>query len=320
MVIEILGLVGAFTLTFITYPKFIRYLESRDTQQQVSEYALEAFKNKKKTPTFGGLLFVVVPSLVMILLNGFKIDRSLFLLVFVFCIYALIGFIDDYKIVTEGKNDGLTPKTKMGFQLLFSLVFYGIYISTGGTNTLKIPFITQAIDLGYLYIPFIMFLFSGASNAVNLTDGMDGLAGGTMVIALIPFAYLAYDQNESGVLLFILALIGGLLAFLMFNKKPAQIFMGDVGSLALGAALAGISVLLDAEMLLVVIGGVFVFETLCVIIQKISWKTRHKRVFKYTPIHYSFTLSGWKEADVVNLFYAIGLICMVLGFVLIALS
>lgn len=320
MVIALVGLVSSLVLTFLGYPYFIKYLDSKNTQQQVSEYALDAFKNKKKTPTFGGFLFVTIPSIVMILLNGLKVDRSLFLLVFAFCIYALIGFIDDYKIVTEGKNDGISAKTKMGFQLLFAVVFYGIYITTGGNNTIKIPFITQAIDLGYLYIPFIMFLFSGASNAVNLTDGMDGLAGGTMIIALIPFAYLAYSANEAGVLLFILSLIGGLLGFLIYNRKPAQIFMGDVGSLALGAALAGISVLLNAEMLLVVIGGVFVFETVCVIIQRISWKVRKKRVFKYTPIHYSFIISGWREADVVNLFYAIGLICMVLGFVLIALS
>ncbi|CAM4326881.1 phospho-N-acetylmuramoyl-pentapeptide-transferase [Erysipelothrix aquatica] len=320
MEIALLGLVASAILTILAYPRFIAFLETRGSKQTVSEYALDAFKNKKKTPTFGGALFVIVPIVVALILNGFNVNRDLWLLVLVFGSYAFIGFVDDYKIVTEGKNDGISPRAKMLSQLVLSVVFYVIYIQTGGDNLLAIPFVKQPIDLGIGYLFLIMFMFAGASNAVNLTDGMDGLAGGTTLIALIPFAYLAIKLGRNSVLLFILSLIGALIGFLVFNRKPAKIFMGDVGSLALGAALAAISVLLGAELIFAVVGGVFVFETVCVIIQRTSWKIRKKRVFRYTPIHYSFTLNGWEETDVVNLFYAIGLVCMVIGSVLIALT
>lgn len=318
MEFAIVAMVLSFGLSMIIYPKFIETLEKNNTKQQVSEYALDAFKNKKKTPTFGGLVFVVAPIVVAILLNGIRFDSNLYLLLFVFGSYGLIGFIDDYKIVTEGKNDGLSPRSKMLMQLVLAVIFYIFYRLSGGTNTITIPFVKTPLDLGILYLPFIMFLFSGASNAVNLTDGMDGLAAGTTLIAMIPFIIVTLQKNNS-ISLGLFAIAGALVAFLYFNKKPAKIFMGDVGSLSLGAMLAATSVLLEMEVMLAVIGGVFVFETLCVIIQRTSWKLRKKRVFKYTPIHYSFTLSGWEEVDVVKFFYAIGLVCMVIGLVLIAL-
>lgn len=319
MEFSIISMLIAFGLAYLCYPKFIEYLESQNSQQQVSEYALDAFKNKKKTPTFGGLIFVVIPIIVSIVVNGFNFNSQLYLLLFVFGSYGLIGFIDDYKIVTEGKNDGLSAKAKMLMQLVLAIVFYFLYMLSGGDTTISIPFTTQSIDLGILYLPFIMFMFSGSSNAVNLTDGMDGLAAGTTIIAMIPLIFVSYQTN-SPLLIGLLTILGGLVAFLFYNRKPAKIFMGDVGSLSLGAMLAAAAVLMKIEVLYAIIAGVFVIETLCVIIQKISWKTRKKRIFRYTPIHYSFTLSGWDESDVVNFFYAIGLVFMVIGLVLIALS
>ncbi|QIK70372.1 phospho-N-acetylmuramoyl-pentapeptide-transferase [Erysipelothrix sp. HDW6C] len=316
----IFAMIASAVVGVFVYPKFIEFLESKGSKQEVNEFAPDAFKEKKKTVTFGGAVFVAVPIIVMVILNGFTLNRDLFLLIMVYGSYALIGFVDDYKIVTEGKNDGISAKTKMAAQLGLSVVFYAVYILTGGDNMLSIPFLKTPINLGIFYLPLVMFMLSGASNAVNLTDGMDGLAGGTSLIAFIPFAYYAYKVGNFGVLLFILAIIGGLIAFLFFNRKPARIFMGDVGSLALGAALAAVAIVLGKEVILVVVAGVFVFETLCVIIQKISWKLRKKRIFRFTPIHYSFTLNGWDEADVVNMFYGIGLVCMVIGFVLLSLS
>lgn len=316
---SLLAMILSCLVALLSYPKFIAYLEAKNSKQQVSEFALDAFKNKKKTPTFGGVVFVIVPILIALIVNGLNANPQLYLLLFVYGSYGLIGFIDDYKIVKEGKNDGLKPRTKMLMQLCLAVVFYFLYLEIGGNNSIHIPFINKSLDLGWLYLPFIMFMFSGSSNAVNLTDGMDGLAGGTTLISMIPIIYVAYESNNP-IMIALLAIFGSLIAFLFFNKKPAQIFMGDVGSLSLGAMIAATAVLLKIEVLFVVIAGVFVIETLCVIIQKISWKTRKKRVFKYTPIHYSFTLSGWEESDVVKFFYAIGLVFMVMGLVLIALS
>lgn len=315
----LISMIASFGIAMLVYPKFIAYLEASNSKQQVSEYALEAFKNKKKTPTFGGVVFVIVPIIVSLLLNFKNLNSSLMLLIFVYGAYGLIGFIDDYKIVKEGKNDGLTPRSKMLMQLVLAIAFYALYINAGGSNILHIPFANIQLDLGIFYLPFIMFMFSGASNAVNLTDGMDGLAGGTTVIAMIPLILVAYLENH-GIFPLLICIVSALLAFLIFNRKPARIFMGDVGSLALGAMLAATAVLLEVELLFVVIGGVFVYETLCVIIQRISWKLRKKRVFKYTPIHYSFTLNGWDEKDVVKFFYALGLIFAVLGQILILFS
>lgn len=319
MTLGMIGFAIALGVSIFVYPRFIELLTNSDLKQQVSEYALDEFKDKKQTPTFGGLIFVVVPIAVTLILNGLKFSQDILLLIFVFASYAIIGLVDDYKIVKEGKNDGIKPATKMIAQLVLAVSFYTIYRFYGGDTVLMIPFVKTGIDIGLFYIPFVMFLLAGTSNAVNLTDGMDGLASGTVLIALIPFAWFALQSARLEIFLFILSVMGSLLGFLIYNRKPAQIFMGDVGSLPLGALLAAVSILLSKEILLAVIGFVFVFETVCVIIQRVSWKIRKKRVFRYTPIHYSFTLAGWKEQDVVNLFYIIGLVVMVIGLAVSAL-
>ncbi|CAM2742649.1 phospho-N-acetylmuramoyl-pentapeptide-transferase [Erysipelothrix tonsillarum] len=320
MIVGILAMLTAFALSVVAYPRFINYLQESKMEQKVSEYALDEFKNKQKTPTFGGFIFVIVPVIVALIFNGFNFNGSVILLIGVYAAYALIGLIDDYKIVKEGKNDGLSPRLKMFGQLVLAVAFYIVYIKMGGDNKLAIPFMKEPLDLGWVYLPLLMFIFAGSSNAVNLTDGMDGLAAGTSVIAFVAFAIVAYSMNRMDIFMVILAVIGSLCGFLVFNHKPAKIFMGDVGSLALGALFAGVAVLLNKEILLAIVGGVFVFETLCVIIQRTSWKLRHKKVFKYTPIHYSFTLNGWKEENVVNFFYALGVAFAVIGLALNAIA
>ncbi|HEY4537522.1 MAG TPA: phospho-N-acetylmuramoyl-pentapeptide-transferase [Erysipelothrix sp.] len=310
----------SFLLASFLYPHFIKFLQENNFQQKPSEYALEEYKEKSKTVTFGGFIFLIVPIIVTVFLLNRYLDRNTVLILLVFLGYGLIGLVDDYKIVKEGKNDGLSAKMKFALQLILAVVFYVLYLKFGGDNLLTVPFKKTPIDLSYLYFVMVLFILTGSSNAVNLTDGMDGLASGTVIIALLPFAYFAYQQAEMGLFFFVISLIASLFAFLRFNKSPAKIFMGDVGSLALGAVLGVLSILLRKELLFVIIGGVFVFETVTVIMQQISWRTRRKRIFKYTPIHYSFTLNGWKEKDVVLLFYALGLTFALIGLGLSALS
>lgn len=319
MLKAIIGFITAFGVSMILYPRFITFFNESNIKQAVSEYALDEFKNKAKTATFGGLVFVSVSIFISLFINGFNFSKDLTLLIYLLFSYALIGFIDDYKIIKDGKNDGLKAKHKFLLQMLLAVIFFILFKLMGGSTVLEIPFTKISIDSIYIYLPLVLFLLTGTSNAVNLTDGMDGLAAGTFIISLIPFAWFAYKLERLEILLFIMTLMGALLAFLYYNKKPAKIFMGDVGSLPLGAFLAGLSILMKLEFFLAIFGFVFVFETITVIIQKISWKTRGKRVFRYTPIHYSFTLSGWKEQDVVNIFYIIGIIAMVVGLALSAL-
>lgn len=300
-------------LSLFLYPLFIKYLNKKQHQQIVSEYSLESFKSKAKTPSLGGVLFVLVPvfSLVVVSPNSL-LDTRLVLVLLVYCAYGLIGFIDDYKIILERNNKGLSAKAKFMMQLVLAIIFYFIF-KQELSSSIDIPFIDLSIELGPLYAVFVLFIFTGSSNAVNLTDGMDGLAGGTSLIALIPFAVFAYLQNETYVFGFICALIASLLAYLWFNKHPAKIIMGDTGALALGAVLAAIALVLKQEFSFVFIMAVFIYETLCVMIQIGSVKLFKKRVFKYTPIHYSYTLSGWKETNVVYFFWFLGLISMLIG-------
>lgn len=312
---EMLLLAGLAALggSLYLYPLLIDNLNSMNIQQTVNEFALDEFKDKKKTPTFGGLLFVLIPVALVIVFRFLNFSNHLILLVLLYAGHGLLGFIDDYKIVKEGTNDGISPKVKLLGQLGLALTFYVLFLLFGGTNDLSLPIVNITINAGWWYGLLVIFMIVGTSNAVNLTDGMDGLATGTMMIALVPYAYFAFVDGQMDILLMIVTVFASLLGFLVYNKKPARIYMGDVGSLALGAFLAGIAILLNREILLALTGIVFVWETITVIIQRVSWKLRKKRVFKYTPIHYSFSISGWQEQAIVSLFYVIGFIGMLLS-------
>lgn len=296
------------------FPFFIAFLNQKNHQQAVSEYSLESFKIKQKTPTLGGVIFVLIPLVVMLILD-FKSFSSIknILVYLTYFGYALIGFVDDLKIILEKNNKGLPARVKFTAQVILALVFFILYRQYISTE-ISIPFIKGlSIDLGWFYALLVLLMFSGASNGVNLTDGMDGLAGGTSFLAMIPFIIFAYLQHETSLVYFGLALLGSLATYLFFNRHPARIFMGDTGALALGAVLAAYALVLKQEVSLILIGGVFVFETACVMLQIGSVKLRKKRIFKYTPIHYSFTLSGWKETNVVKFFWFLGFIFMGLG-------
>jgi phospho-N-acetylmuramoyl-pentapeptide-transferase len=303
----------SFGLSFILYPLFINFLNKKQHQQIVSEFSLDSFKAKAKTPSLGGVLFVLIPVIsLVVLIPDSLYDTRIMLVLLVYLAYGLIGFIDDYKIILERNNKGLSARVKFMMQLVLAIIFYFVF-RQGLSTSIDLPFTDYSIDLGLIYALFVLFIFTGSSNAVNLTDGMDGLAGGTSLIALIPFAVFSYIQNEIYVFAFICALMASLIAYLWFNKHPAKIIMGDTGALALGAVLAAIALVLKQEFSFVFIMAVFIYETLCVMIQIGSVKLFKKRVFKYTPIHYSYTLSGWKETNVVYFFWFLGFVAMLIG-------
>ncbi len=310
---NLFSLLLSFIATILLYPSFIKNMDRLNTHQNVSQYSLEQFKTKKKTPTMGGILFVVIPLICVIILQPNSLfDLRMSVVYLTYLGYGLIGFWDDYKIVVEKNNEGLKASHKFLAQLILAVIVYLIY-SSFATSLITIPFISNPIDLAWFYVVLVFIMFTGASNGVNITDGMDGLAGGTVLIALIGFLFLTLQAALFPLSNFILMVIGSLLAYLFYNLYPAKIIMGDTGSLALGALLAVIALVLKQEFLLIVFGGVFVYETLCVIIQIGSVKLFKRRVFKYTPIHYSFTLSGWNEKHVVLFFWFLGLVCMIAG-------
>ena len=313
----VLKLVGSFlvslTAILILMPLWIDYLKKISFNQSVSEYSLEEYKHKDATPIMGGVLFIVVPVLMTLMFDfkgSMRVDNIAVMLVFVG--YGLIGFLDDYLIAVQRKNDGLKPWQKFALQLILAAVFYLGY-RTHAHLEVNIPFAHISLYLGSFYALLIIIMFSGASNAVNITDGMDGLSAGCTVCALSAFLVLALKQGNTTLSVFICSLIGSLIGYLFYNVKPAKILMGDTGSLALGAVLAAIAMVLKQELTLIVIGGVFVIETLCVIIQISSVKLRGKRVFSYTPIHYAFRLKGYSENQIVHGFWIAAALFGMLG-------
>ncbi|MGM8211837.1 phospho-N-acetylmuramoyl-pentapeptide-transferase [Virgibacillus sp. W0430] len=309
----------AFLITVLLSPIFIPFLRRLKFGQSIREEGPQSHLKKTGTPTMGGLMIVFsVVLTTVIIVNKFAvypISYKFWLLLFVIISYGLLGFLDDFIKIIKKRNLGLTSKQKMIGQVVIALIFYFTLRSNGFPTYVEIPGTAIQLELGWGYALLIIFMLVGASNAVNLTDGLDGLLAGTATIAFGAFALLAshaFVDNEVSTI-FSLAIVGALLGFLVFNAHPAKVFMGDTGSLALGAAIAAVAILTKMEFILVIIGGVFVLETLSVIIQVISFKTTGKRVFKMSPLHHHYELLGWSEWRVVTTFWLIGLIFAVLG-------
>lgn len=316
----VLAMMGAFVsallASLLIYPRVIKRFKKFNMNQTVSEYALEEFKEKPKTPTLGGVVFVVVSVVISFIFNEFNIhsiNYNLALLAFVG--YALLGFVDDIKIIKEGKNEGLSSTQKIIFQIIIAVIFYYFYQSSATPDIRLFPS-EIVISLGVFYALFVLLIFVSTTNAVNITDGMDGLSGGTSFIAFAAFLFFAirYDQHELAIL--ISSLMGSLLGYLRYNVKPAKIIMGDCGSHALGGLMAAVAMLMKIELLLIIIGGVFVWETATVFLQILAVKTIKRRIFKYTPIHYSFILSGYREEAIVLMFYGVGFVCALVAIIL----
>lgn len=302
---------------FLIMPGLIKYLHKIKFGQTEREEGLESHKVKNGTPTMGGIAFILVPTilyLIFSLFSPFKLDHNILIILLAFVGYGIIGFIDDYIIVVQKNNEGLKPAYKFAMQSVLAVIFYIMYKAHNPT-ALWIPVFNTYIDIGFLYFPLIFIMFTAETNAVNLTDGLDGLCAGQMIIALIPFVVFAWKLYSNVAFLLILV-IGALLGYLHFNKHPAQIFMGDTGSLALGGLLAASAMVLKQEILLIVIGMVFVLETLSVVIQVTHFKRTGKRVFKMAPLHHHFELCGWTETQVVHRFWLAGIVFAIIGLLL----
>lgn len=317
IIIAISLLLVAFLLTVVMLPKLIKYLHYLKFGQEIRQEGPQSHIHKKGTPTMGGISFILAIIVALIIAMFLNSENIKYYLLFIYTTvsFAIIGYIDDMLIVVKKKNDGLSPRKKLLLQIVFSLIFY-ILVSLvyDNVNFIEIPIINYQLNISYLYLLFVIFWQTGFSNAVNLTDGLDGLATSVTIITTSTFALLAYKENNFPVLVFCLAIVGALLGFLLFNKKPAKIFMGDTGSLALGGILAAISIILHKEIVFLFIGLVYILETLSVIIQVAYFKKTGKRIFKMSPLHHHFELTGYGEVKTVYIFVIIAVISSAIGY------
>lgn len=307
----------SFLITTLSLPKLINYLHLLKFGQAIREEGPQSHIYKKGTPTMGGISFImsIVFSLLISIIFDFRNFEVYILLIYITLSFSIIGYIDDMLIVVKKKNDGLSPKKKLLMQIIFSLIFYILLkLIYSNVEYLYIPYFKINFYLSFIYVFFIIFWQTGFSNAVNLTDGLDGLATSVTIITTAIFAIFSYKENNFPVLLFCLSIIGSLIGFLIFNKKPAKIFMGDTGSLALGGILAAISIILHKEIAFLFIGLVYILETASVILQVAYFKKTGKRIFKMAPLHHHFELSGYGERKTVYIFVIITIISSILGY------
>ena len=286
--------------------------------QKISVFVGETHRKKEGTPTMGGLIFVlptVAATIGLIITNKITYTSNLGIVLLVFIGYTLIGFLDDFLSIKKGNNEGLTVYQKLIMQVLIAIGFFYIYMRGGGQTAWVVGTLHIDLELGWLYGLAILFVLVGASNAVNLTDGLDGLAGGLSAIAFIAYALISLSIGFEDIGLFSLILVGSLFGFLVYNTYPAKIFMGDTGSLALGALMAAIAILTHRELTLLVVAFIFVIETLSVILQTIWVIVFKKKLFLMTPLHHHFEKLGWPEQDIVKLFWVTGIVLAMAGII-----
>lgn len=312
---SVFAMMIGFLLAVIIGTWLIPVLKKIKAKQSLSVYLKDAHQKKVGTPTMGGFIFII-PTLFTIFflyfLGKIEFSYTLWIILFTFIGYSIIGFIDDYLIVIKHNNKGLSEAMKLLLQLIISIIFFYLFMKGGNEPLLWIHTLHIKLDIGWIYGIFILFILVASSNAVNLTDGLDGLAGGLSVISFLTFGLIAWNtgwlEGYQEIALFCFVLVGAILGFLIFNVSPAKVFMGDTGSLTLGATLGGIAIMTRHELLLIIIGIVFVIETVTCIIQRGYYKFTHKRIFPMTPIHHTFEKLGWNERDIVKLFWIIGLL------------
>jgi phospho-N-acetylmuramoyl-pentapeptide-transferase len=318
--------ITSLVISFIIGPPMIRWLKKISMVQQIRDDGPKTHYSKAGTPTMGGIIIITSIILSMLMWGNF---RNMYVVVAIFALigFGFIGFIDDYLKAVKKNSKGLRAYQKFGLQIAFATaisLFLFLNPKDPYNTVLSIPFFKKWLfDLGYFYIPFSIFVIVGSSNAVNLTDGIDGLAIGLVAIALIANMVLVYVSGHAQfarylqvlylpgigeLTVFCGAMLGASLGFLWFNAYPAEVFMGDVGSLSLGGALGTIAVITKHELVLAVVGGIFVLETISVFLQVISFKTTGKRVFRMAPLHHHFELKGWREPKIIVRFWIIGII------------
>jgi phospho-N-acetylmuramoyl-pentapeptide-transferase len=324
-----LAILTALIICWVLGPRFIRTLRRLSVGQNIRDVGPQAHQVKAGTPTMGGLL--ILTALIVPTLLWARLDNAyVWLVILITLAFGAIGFVDDFRKVKRKRNLGLSARGKFLLQVLAAaLVGIALWLLPGFNPTLAFPFFKQAVfNLGLFYIPFVVLVLVGSSNAVNLTDGLDGLAIGATIVAAATYAvftyiagnrviaeYLqvAYVPGVGEVAVFCAALVGASLGFLWFNSHPAEVFMGDVGSLALGGAIGSVAVLAKQEIVLVMVGGLFVMEALSVILQVASFKLRGKRVFRMAPLHHHFELSGWAEPKVIVRFWILSILFALLS-------
>jgi phospho-N-acetylmuramoyl-pentapeptide-transferase len=319
-----LAILTALAVGLLIGPWLIARLQALQVRQSIREEGPASHQKKAGTPTMGGVL-ILAAIVVPVLLWGDLTEPWVWVITLTTLAFGAIGFLDDFLKVRRGKNLGLTARDKFGLQVVAgAIAALAIRLVAGHAahaGSLSLPFFKDVIlDLGWFYVPFVAFVLVGSSNAVNLTDGLDGLAIGAVLIASGTYTIFCYAAGHARiarylqipavtgageVAVFLAAMVGASLAFLWFNCHPAQVFMGDVGSLALGGSIGCAAAIVKQELLLVVVGGLFVAEAMSVIVQVTSFKLRGRRVFRMSPLHHHFELSGWAETQVVVRFWIV---------------
>ncbi|MFL5904071.1 MAG: phospho-N-acetylmuramoyl-pentapeptide-transferase [Solirubrobacteraceae bacterium] len=297
-------------------PKFIEFLREREFGQNIRPEGPEGHHEKAGTPTMGGVILVTAISVPFLVLGGQKPQSLAVFGVAVAC--AALGFADDWTKIVKRRSLGLRARTKLIVTIVISV---GLFVAAtkwaDKSEVLRLRLVDYQIDLGVAYIVFVYLVVAGTTSAVNLTDGLDGLAAGCAAIVLLSFIAITFvttGQRDLAVLS--ACLVGACIGFLWFNSFPAQIFMGDTGSLFLGGAIAGLAVMTKTEVLLIVIGGIFVVEALSVVIQVISFQAFRKRVFLMAPIHHHFELQAWSETKIILRFWIVAAVFSAIGFTL----
>jgi phospho-N-acetylmuramoyl-pentapeptide-transferase len=303
----------ALVIAMLAGPRFIRFLQRRGIGQNIRAEGPERHLAKQGTPTMGGIL-ILVAALIPYLIFGGKHWDSLVVIILAYGSGA-IGLTDDLLKRRRQRSLGLSGKVKLALQipLVGAACFLALHYGEADSK-LTVPLIKHGLEIGIVYYVFAFLLIAGFSHAVNLTDGLDGLAAGTVAIAMFAYAGIAFLRGETDLAILGSCLTGACVGFLWYNTHPASVFMGDTGSLALGAALAGMAVVTDMELLLILIGGLFVVEALSVMIQVFSFRYFHRRVFLMTPIHHHFELRGWSEMKIIVRFWLVAGILAGAGF------
>ena len=310
----VLGFVVSLVVGLALGPLVIKKLKEFHARQEEREEGPESHKYKAGTPTMGGILILFALTVSVLLFNG--AEPSKLMALFLTLGNGLIGFADDSIKAVKKRNLGLTAKQKLAGQAVISVIFcIALKVFADMPTTVWIPFTDITVDLGMAYYLFVFLIIVGATNAVNLTDGLDGLAAGSSAITAVAYVVISVALGYGGIAIFGAALAGACLGFLFYNQHPAKMFMGDTGSLALGGAMAAMAILTKTELLLVIAGGLYVLEALSVILQVISFKTRGVRIFKMSPVHHHFELSGWSEVKVVTVFWLFSALVAIIAIV-----
>lgn len=304
----------AFLISILEGPVIIPLLHKLKFGQSIREEGPKSHQKKAGTPTMGGIIFIISSFITMLLIVKKSGDEAMVAL-YAFVAFGIIGALDDGLKIIRKKNLGLRAYQKMILLLVVSgsFAYYAAHNPYIGTSII-LPFAHKTWDLGVFYIPFIIIYFAATTNAVNLTDGLDGLATSVTLLVMTFFALVSFATGHYTLAIFCAVVAGALLGFLRYNAFPAQVFMGDTGSLALGGAIAAIAMILKMPLLVIIVGGIYVMETLSVILQVASFKLTGKRIFKMSPLHHHFELSGWHETKVVSIFCIVTVILCLVAF------